>query len=117
MIITGDWSSKSRTLSDQPATCPLCGAIIRQSRNLRRHLELLHFGGKQALRVKKDHLDRSVSKASIVLKSSQKPDVSSYPSSMPSLNYSSTVSSNTGTSNISVPGNNSVLAFYKLKKF
>lgn len=33
-----------RSLSDQPASCPLCGAILRQSRNLRRHLELLHFG-------------------------------------------------------------------------
>nr|XP_012147129.1 PREDICTED: uncharacterized protein LOC105661736 [Megachile rotundata] len=31
-------------MSDQPASCPLCGAILRQSRNLRRHLELLHFG-------------------------------------------------------------------------
>ncbi|XP_034233645.1 transcription factor GAGA-like [Thrips palmi] len=33
-------------LSDQPAACPLCHAIIRQSRNLRRHLELKHFGRK-----------------------------------------------------------------------
>ncbi|XP_020289026.1 protein abrupt-like isoform X1 [Pseudomyrmex gracilis] len=41
---TGDGLSKSRSLSDQPASCPLCGAILRQSRNLRRHLELLHFG-------------------------------------------------------------------------
>lgn len=31
-------------MSDQPVSCPLCGAILRQSRNLRRHLELLHFG-------------------------------------------------------------------------
>lgn len=36
--------SKARSLSDQPVSCPLCGAILRQSRNLRRHLELLHFG-------------------------------------------------------------------------
>lgn len=36
--------SKTRSLSDQPVSCPLCGAILRQSRNLRRHLELLHFG-------------------------------------------------------------------------
>ncbi|XP_014484236.1 PREDICTED: protein abrupt isoform X1 [Dinoponera quadriceps] len=41
---TGDGLSKARSLSDQPASCPLCGAILRQSRNLRRHLELLHFG-------------------------------------------------------------------------
>ncbi|KAL6429451.1 hypothetical protein ACFW04_008248 [Cataglyphis niger] len=41
---TGDGLSKTRSLSDQPASCPLCGAILRQSRNLRRHLELLHFG-------------------------------------------------------------------------
>ncbi|XP_072763966.1 uncharacterized protein [Anoplolepis gracilipes] len=40
----GDGLSKTRSLSDQPASCPLCGAILRQSRNLRRHLELLHFG-------------------------------------------------------------------------
>ena len=31
-------------ISEQPAACPLCNAIIRQSRNLRRHLELKHFG-------------------------------------------------------------------------
>ncbi|KAG5309020.1 GAGA factor, partial [Acromyrmex insinuator] len=41
---TGDGLSKARSLSDQPVSCPLCGAILRQSRNLRRHLELLHFG-------------------------------------------------------------------------
>lgn len=41
--ILGD-GSKARSMSDQPASCPLCGAILRQSRNLRRHLELLHFG-------------------------------------------------------------------------
>ncbi|KAG8035793.1 hypothetical protein G9C98_001449 [Cotesia typhae] len=36
--------SKGKSVSDQPTKCPLCGAILRQSRNLRRHLELLHFG-------------------------------------------------------------------------
>ncbi|XP_066602021.1 transcription activator GAGA-like isoform X2 [Prorops nasuta] len=41
---SGEGQSKGRTVSDQPTTCPLCGAILRQSRNLRRHLELLHFG-------------------------------------------------------------------------
>ncbi|XP_046399165.1 uncharacterized protein LOC124165723 isoform X2 [Ischnura elegans] len=39
-----DYSAKRSGVSDQPAICPLCGATIRQSRNLRRHLELLHFG-------------------------------------------------------------------------
>ncbi|XP_070522558.1 uncharacterized protein [Cardiocondyla obscurior] len=43
-FILGDGLSKGRSLSDQPVSCPLCGAILRQSRNLRRHLELLHFG-------------------------------------------------------------------------
>lgn len=43
-FVLGDGLSKTRSLSDQPVSCPLCGAILRQSRNLRRHLELLHFG-------------------------------------------------------------------------
>jgi hypothetical protein len=34
---------KSKSQSEQPATCPICSATIRQSRNLRRHLELRHF--------------------------------------------------------------------------
>lgn len=34
---------KSRSQSEQPASCPICGAVIKQSRNLRRHLELRHF--------------------------------------------------------------------------
>uniref|UniRef100_A0A336L0V8 CSON002591 protein n=1 Tax=Culicoides sonorensis TaxID=179676 RepID=A0A336L0V8_CULSO len=34
---------KAKSQSEQPATCPICSAIIRQSRNLRRHLELRHF--------------------------------------------------------------------------
>ncbi|KRT79723.1 BTB domain-containing protein [Oryctes borbonicus] len=29
---------KVRGASDQPGTCPLCGAMLRQARNLRRHL-------------------------------------------------------------------------------
>ncbi|XP_069690577.1 transcription activator GAGA-like isoform X2 [Periplaneta americana] len=51
---TGDESSvKKNSVSDQPATCPLCGATLRQSRNLRRHLELLHFGvGRSTVRVR-----------------------------------------------------------------
>ncbi|XP_071450957.1 transcription activator GAGA-like [Hetaerina americana] len=51
-----DFSGKKSGVSDQPAICPLCGATIRQSRNLRRHLELLHFGASStrggSLRVK-----------------------------------------------------------------
>lgn len=43
-FVLGDGLSKNRSLSDQPVSCPLCGVILRQSRNLRRHLELLHFG-------------------------------------------------------------------------
>ncbi|CAK9806701.1 Transcription factor GAGA [Anthophora quadrimaculata] len=43
-LILGDGLSRARSMSDQPTSCPLCGAILRQSRNLRRHLELLHFG-------------------------------------------------------------------------
>lgn len=46
-------SAKKNSVSDQPATCPLCGATLRQSRNLRRHLELLHFGvGRSTVRVR-----------------------------------------------------------------
>ncbi|XP_059486060.1 transcription factor GAGA [Neocloeon triangulifer] len=36
--------SKIRGASDQPTSCPFCGATLRQARNLRRHLEMLHFG-------------------------------------------------------------------------
>ncbi|KAF4521795.1 GAGA Associated Factor [Ephemera danica] len=39
-----DGGAKIKGASDQPATCPLCGATLRQARNLRRHLEMLHFG-------------------------------------------------------------------------
>lgn len=114
ILILGEWA-KSRTLSDQPTTCPLCGAIIRQSRNLRRHLELLHFGigsgGKSGKSVKKDKSDKtspskspSYSKASLMLRDNApgKSDATDY-STMPSLNLSSTVGS--GTSGLSVPGN------------
>lgn len=116
-MITGDWNSKSRTLSDQPATCPLCGAVIRQSRNLRRHLELLHFGassgGKSGVKVKKDQFERSLSKATLVMRDSHKPDISSYSSTtMPSLNLSSNVNSNIGSSNMGVPG----IYFFLLKR-
>ncbi|OXU19717.1 hypothetical protein TSAR_014690 [Trichomalopsis sarcophagae] len=118
VFILGDWNSKSRTLSDQPATCPLCGATIRQSRNLRRHLELLHFGagsgGKSGLRIKKDKTDKSVplsltprsppySRASLTLRDNvySKQDATDY-STMPSLNLSSSVGAS--SSNLNVPG-------------
>ncbi|XP_014210165.1 uncharacterized protein LOC106640596 isoform X2 [Copidosoma floridanum] len=108
----GEWNSKSRTLSDQPATCPLCGAVIRQSRNLRRHLELLHFGagaGKSGTKSKKDKSDKSFaprsspaySKASLTaLRESMhaKASTASH-SSMPSLNLSTSSSA----SSINVP--------------
>lgn len=46
---------KNKSQSEQPATCPICQAVIRQSRNLRRHLELRHFKkpGMKKERVKK----------------------------------------------------------------
>ncbi|XP_055589317.1 transcription factor GAGA-like [Uranotaenia lowii] len=48
---------KSKSQSEQPATCPICQAVIRQSRNLRRHLELRHFKkpGVKKERVKKSN--------------------------------------------------------------
>ena len=85
---------------------PLCGAVIRQSRNLRRHLELLHFGvGSGKSKSKKDKSDKSpkspsYSRATLTLKDGNKSDVSDY-STMSSLNLSSTVNSNTSN----VPGN------------
>ncbi|XP_058804311.1 protein tramtrack, alpha isoform-like isoform X2 [Phymastichus coffea] len=109
----GDW--KSRTQSDQPATCPLCGASIRQSRNLRRHLELLHFGsgsGKSGIRVKKDKSGKSFtpktshySRTSLVFRDRDlqraKSEATDY-SSMSSLNLSTGPGSN--SSSIHVPG-------------
>lgn len=46
---------KSRSQSEQPASCPICGAVIRQSRNLRRHLELRHFS-KPGIKKERKHL-------------------------------------------------------------
>lgn len=40
---TNQSKPKAKSQSEQPATCPICSAVIRQSRNLRRHLELRHF--------------------------------------------------------------------------
>ncbi|XP_034943167.1 transcription factor GAGA-like isoform X6 [Chelonus insularis] len=52
-----DGHYKGKSSSDLPTTCPLCGVTLRQSRNLRRHLELLHFGsgnnGKASVRVRR----------------------------------------------------------------
>lgn len=45
---------KSKSQSEQPATCPICSATIRQSRNLRRHLELRHFKKRTPKKIKKD---------------------------------------------------------------
>ncbi|CAO1425238.1 unnamed protein product [Diamesa serratosioi] len=45
---------KSKSQSEQPATCPICSATIRQSRNLRRHLELRHFKKRTPKKMKKD---------------------------------------------------------------
>ncbi|KAL7021547.1 hypothetical protein ACKWTF_011918 [Chironomus riparius] len=44
---------KSKSQSEQPATCPICSATIRQSRNLRRHLELRHFKKRTPKKLKK----------------------------------------------------------------
>ncbi|XP_047118649.1 transcription factor GAGA-like [Schistocerca piceifrons] len=35
---SGSGGTKIRGASDQPGACPLCGALLRQARNLRRHL-------------------------------------------------------------------------------
>lgn len=45
--------TKSKSQSEQPATCPICSATIRQSRNLRRHLELRHFKKRTPKKLKK----------------------------------------------------------------
>ncbi|KAJ8669672.1 hypothetical protein QAD02_000931 [Eretmocerus hayati] len=94
-----DSNSKSRTLSDQPTACPLCGAVIRQSRNLRRHLELLHFGagsgGKSGSRIKKESVEKELSKT-LTLKNSHTPKSDAVTdSTMSSLNLSSPINSNT----------------------
>ncbi|XP_014222906.1 transcription factor Ken 2-like isoform X2 [Trichogramma pretiosum] len=112
----GDWNSKSRTLSDQPATCPLCGAVIRQSRNLRRHLELLHFGvGSGKSRSKKDkNKDKdkdyipkssSYSRATLTLRDNPKSDYADYPG-VSSLSLSSSIHPNPSN----VPGTSFMLS-------
>lgn len=47
---------KSKSQSEQPATCPICSATIRQSRNLRRHLELRHFKKKTPKKLRQKEL-------------------------------------------------------------
>lgn len=48
---------KSKSQSEQPATCPICSATIRQSRNLRRHLELRHFKKRTPKKMKKGEIN------------------------------------------------------------
>lgn len=43
-----------KSISEQPATCPVCQAVLRQSRNLKRHLELKHFSRVNGKKVKKN---------------------------------------------------------------
>ncbi|XP_015596776.1 protein bric-a-brac 1 isoform X2 [Cephus cinctus] len=116
----GDGNSKARSVSDQPATCPLCGALLRQSRNLRRHLELLHFGTgkpiKQGVRIS----GRRSSRSSDLLRSSSlcsnrvtptnridhphlRPSDSSDMQTVTPLSIASVVSSS--ASNMTIPGN------------
>ncbi|XP_046411694.1 broad-complex core protein isoforms 1/2/3/4/5-like isoform X1 [Neodiprion fabricii] len=129
---SGDGNSKARSMSDQPATCPLCGAILRQSRNLRRHLELLHFGNgkpsKGSVRVKHRKNERTddLHRASQILLNNREPhataaDLSSMTSSRDHPNMRLTESSDMQTvtplsmvsstasvssvSNLSLPGN------------
>ncbi|XP_054283000.1 transcription factor GAGA-like isoform X1 [Macrosteles quadrilineatus] len=47
----GEPGSTKKLVSDLPVECTVCGVTLRQSRNLRRHMELIHLkvenGGKQ----------------------------------------------------------------------
>uniref|UniRef100_W8B786 Transcription factor GAGA n=1 Tax=Ceratitis capitata TaxID=7213 RepID=W8B786_CERCA len=56
--------SRSRSQSEQPATCPICYAVIRQSRNLRRHLELRHFAKPGVKKEKKTPTGKKVATTS-----------------------------------------------------
>lgn len=113
---TGDGLSKSRSMSDQPASCPLCGAILRQSRNLRRHLELLHFGlgsnNKSGVHMRHRRIDRNNDLVRSTLASICPPHMtrtdysraveSTDLSTLTSLSIASTVNSN--ASNVSFAG-------------
>lgn len=115
-LILGDGLSKSRSMSDQPASCPLCGAILRQSRNLRRHLELLHFGlgsnNKSGVHMRHRRIDRNNDLVRSTLASICPPHMtrtdysraveSTDLSTLTSLSIASTVNSN--VSNVSFAG-------------
>lgn len=115
-LILGDGLSKSRSMSDQPASCPLCGAILRQSRNLRRHLELLHFGlgsnNKSGVHMRHRRIDRNNDLVRSTLASICPPHMtrtdysraveSTDLSTLTSLSIASTVNSN--ASNVSFAG-------------
>ncbi|XP_017797926.1 PREDICTED: uncharacterized protein LOC108579010 [Habropoda laboriosa] len=115
-LILGDGLSRARSMSDQPTSCPLCGAILRQSRNLRRHLELLHFGlgsnNKPGVHMRHRRTDRNndlvrSTLASICQPHMTKTDHSRAPgsadfSTLTSLSIASTVSSS--ASNVSLAG-------------
>lgn len=103
-------------MSDQPASCPLCGAILRQSRNLRRHLELLHFGlgsnNKSGVHMRHRRIDRNNDLVRSTLASICPPHMtrtdysraveSTDLSTLTSLSIASTVNSN--ASNVSFAG-------------
>lgn len=40
---SGEEGGAKKLVSDLPVECSVCGVILRQSRNLRRHMELIHF--------------------------------------------------------------------------
>ncbi|RZF41017.1 hypothetical protein LSTR_LSTR002649 [Laodelphax striatellus] len=42
ICIDGQITTLKRMPSDQPAECPVCGAFIKQSRNLKRHIQIKH---------------------------------------------------------------------------
>ncbi|XP_022191303.2 protein abrupt [Nilaparvata lugens] len=42
ICIDGQMTTLRRMPSDQPAECPVCGAFIKQSRNLKRHIQIKH---------------------------------------------------------------------------
>ncbi|KAI9586776.1 hypothetical protein GQX74_002623 [Glossina fuscipes] len=79
----GGEKPRSRSQSEQPATCPICYAVIRQSRNLRRHLELRHFAKPG---VKKEKKSKSGQQVDNTLNSTNS-----------TMLASSTIASDTGT--------------------
>lgn len=66
-ILTEDCSivDEKKIISDLPVNCKLCGVTIRQSRNLRRHIDHMHL--KQKLRSKsKDTKDKESESESVL---------------------------------------------------